>query len=323
MTSLLLRIILSVFLLGLLVLSAGAADSARDLLAAGRVDDAITALQGQISARPENAESYNLLCRAYFSVGDWDHAVSNCDKAVRLEPNNSRYHLWLGRAFGEKASHSSFWTAAGLAKKLRVELERAVALDPRNIDARTDLAEFYLEAPGIVGGGQDKARAAAATLATINPAKAHWVNARIAEKNKDAARAEKEYQLELEASHGSADAWLDIALFYRRSGRLDKVEEAINHAGRAEVGSRPDVLVDASETLIRAGRNFPFAIQLLRRYLSSSMVEEAPAFKAHYLLGTVLEKQGDKQSAAQEYKASLALARNFGRAQEALNRLGQ
>ncbi len=321
MTSLL-RIILTVFLFWLLVLSAGAADSARDLLAAGRVDDAITALQGQISARPENAESYNLLCRAYFSVGDWDHAVSYCDKAVRLEPNNSRYHLWLGRAFGEKASHSSSWTAAGLARKLRVELERAVALDPRNIDARTDLAEFYLEAPGIVGGGQDKARAAAATLATLNPAKAHWVNARIAEKNKDAARAEKEYQLELEASHGSADAWLDIALFYRRSARLDKVEDAINHAERAEVGS-PDVLVDASETLIRAGRNFPLAIQLLRRYLSSSMVEEAPAFKAHYLLGTILEKQGDKQSAAQEYKASLALARNFGRAQEALNRLGQ
>src|SRR5712691_3103407 len=69
---------------------AAALDSARDLLAAGRVDDAITALQGQISARPENAESYNLLCRAYFSVGDWDHAVSYCDKAVRLEPNNSR-----------------------------------------------------------------------------------------------------------------------------------------------------------------------------------------------------------------------------------------
>jgi len=51
-------------------------------------------------------------------------------------------------------------------------------------------------------------------------------------------------------------------------------------------------------------------------------VEEAPAFKAHYLLGTLLEKQGNKQAAAQEYRASLVLARNFGRAQEALNRLG-
>src|SRR2546423_5279682 len=108
MTSLLLRIILSVFLLGLLVLSAGAADSPRDLLAAGRVDDAITALQGEISARPDNAESYNLLCRAYFSLGDWDHAISACQKAANLDPNNSRYHLWLGRAYGEKADHSSF-----------------------------------------------------------------------------------------------------------------------------------------------------------------------------------------------------------------------
>jgi cytochrome c-type biogenesis protein CcmH/NrfG len=317
-----LRTIPTVVFLGLIVLPASAANSPRDLLAAGRVDEAITALQGQISARPNNAESYNLLCRAYFSVGDWDRAVSYCDKAVRLEPSNSQYHLWLGRAFGEKASHSSFWTAAGLAKKLRSELERSVALDPSNIDARTDLAEFYLEAPGIVGGGQDKARAASATLATMNPAKAHWVNARIAEKNKDATAAEKEYRLELETSHGSADAWLDMALFYRRNGRLEKMEDAINRAARVEIG-RPDVLVDASETLIRAGRNFPFAIQLLHRYLSSSMVEEAPAFKAHYLLGTILEKQGDKQSAAQEYKASLALARNFGRAQEALNRLGQ
>ncbi len=317
-----LRTILTVLFLGLLVLSAGAANSARDLLAAGRVDEAITALQGQISARPDNAESYNLLCRAYFSVGDWDRAVSYCDKAVHLEPNNSRYHLWLGRAFGEKANRSSFWTAAGLAKKLRSELERAVALDPSNIDARTDLAEFYLEAPGIVGGGQDKARAAAATLATMNPAKAHWVKARMAEKNKDATTAEKEYRLELETSRGSADAWLDLALFYRRNGRLENMEDAINRAAGVEIG-RPDVLVDASETLIRAGRNFPFAIQLLRRYLSSSMVEEAPAFKAHYLLGTLLEKQGDKQSAAQEYRASLSLARNFGRAQEALNRLGQ
>src|SRR5712692_714889 len=198
MTSLL-RIILTVFLFWLLVLSAGAADSARDLLAAGRVDDAITALQGQISARPENAESYNLLCRAYFSVGDWDHAVSYCDKAVRLEPNNSRYHLWLGRAFGEKASHSSSWTAAGLARKLRVELERAVELDPKNVDARTDLAEFYLEAPGIVGGGQDKARAQAAKLAVLDDAKAHWINGRIAEKKKDLTIAEQEYRAAIRA----------------------------------------------------------------------------------------------------------------------------
>jgi TolA-binding protein len=87
---------------------------------------------------------------------------------------------------------------------------------------------------------------------------------------------------------------------------------------------QPEVLVDAAETLIRAGRNLPGAIELLRRYLgSSTTVEEAPAFKAHYLLGTLLEKQGDKQAAANEYRAALSMAKDFSQAQDALSRLNR
>ena len=317
-----LRKIVALIFFPLLLSLAAAANSPQDLLAAGRVDEAINTLQGQISVRPDSAESYNLLCRAYFSLGDWDHAVSACQKAVSLEPNNSNYHLWLGRAYGEKADHVSFLTAAGLAKKLRNEFERAVALNPNSADARTDLAEFYLEAPGIVGGGQDKARAQAQILVKLNPSKAHWVHARIAEKNKDTVTAEKEYRAMLDSSHNSADAWLELAIFYRRAHRFDDMENAVRQVANSPL-NRQDALVDAAETLIRAGRNFPLATQLLRRYLATGTVEEAPAFKAHYLLGTLLEKQGDKQAAAQEYRTSLALARNFGRAQEALNRVSQ
>jgi len=73
--------------------------------------------------------------------------------------------------------------------------------------------------------------------------------------------------------------------------------------------------------LYRAGRSYPFAVELLQRYLATGPVEAAPAFKAHYLLGTLLEKQGDKAGAASEYRASLALVRSFGMAQQALNRV--
>src|SRR5437016_10159956 len=162
-----------------------AADAAPALLVAGRVDDAISTLQQEINTNPNDAEAYNLLCRAYFSLSQWDRGIAACEKAVSLDSNNSVYHLWLGRIYGEKADASSFFTAAGLAKKVRGQFEMAVQLSPSSVDARTDLAEFYLEAPGIVGGGQDKARAQAATLARLDPAKAHWVNARIAEKKKD------------------------------------------------------------------------------------------------------------------------------------------
>jgi tetratricopeptide (TPR) repeat protein len=302
---------------------AAADDSAPALLAAGRADDAITTLHSKISSSPNDAEAHNLLCRAYFSMADWDRGISACEKAVTLDPNNSRYHLWLGRVYGEKADGSSFFTAASLAGKVRTEFETAVRLDSNNVDARSDLGEFYLEAPGIVGGGRDKAEAQVQALAALDPAKADYLKGRMAEKKKDLVTAEKEYRAAIEASHGSALTWFNLALFFRHQQRWDDMEEAIQHAVSAQV-DRPEIIMESGEVLLRSGRNFPAAVIYLRRYLAlNSKAEEAPAFKAHYLLGTALEKQGDKQGAAQEYRAALSLAKNFSRAQEALDRLNR
>ncbi len=317
------RIFCTFFLLPVLLLAlpSAAANSAKDLLSAGRVDEAISALNGRVSSSPSDAESFNLLCRAYYALEDWDRAESACKKAVSLDPNTSRYHRWLGRVYGEKANRANFLSAAGLAGKVRDEFQRAVDLDQADTNARIDLAEYFLEAPGIVGGGPDKARTQAKTIGTLDPAMEHWVYARIAEKNRDAATAEREYHQVISLSKGDAEAWLNMALFLRRQKRYDDMEQAIVKASQAAM-LKPEVLVDAAQTLFHAGRAFPFAIELLQRYLASGPVEEAPAFKAHYLLGTILEKQGDKTGAAREYRASLSLARNFGLAQQALNRIG-
>jgi cytochrome c-type biogenesis protein CcmH/NrfG len=311
------------FLLALFssVSDADSADS--KLLAEGRVDDAIASLHQKITTAPQDAESYNLLCRAYFMLSDWDQGILACEKAVSLAPGNPQYHLWLGRIYGEKADHAGFWSAAGLAKKVRTEFEAAVRLDPNSAEARTDLAEFYLEAPGIVGGGRDKAEAQAQTLAGMDPVRAGWVKGRLAEKKKDFVLAEKEYRGAIEASHGAALAWLNLALFYRHTERWDQMEDAIRHAGSARV-DQPEVLMECAEMLLRAKRDLPEATQLLRRYLSpNSTVEAAPAFKAHYLLGSALEQQGNKPAAAQEYRTSLSLAKTFTLAQTALDRLNR
>ena len=304
-------------------LTAFADTSPEKLLSQGRADEAIATLQKTTHAVPDDAEAYNLLCRAYFSFGDWDHAISAGQKAVELAPNNGLYHLWLGRAYGEKADSASFLSAAGLAGKVRTEFETAVRLSPGSAEARSDLAEFYLEAPGIVGGGRDKAESQADTLEKLDPAKAHWVRGRIAEKKKDRATAEREYRAAIEASHGGALAWFNLALFYRHNSQFDQMEDALNHAISAPL-DRPEVVMESAEVLIRSGRNLGNAIELLHRYLASNdKVEQAPAFKAHFLLGTALEKQGDKQGAAREYSAALALAKNYSRAQEALARLNR
>jgi tetratricopeptide (TPR) repeat protein len=315
---------LAFMLLLALLPSLSAADSADSkLLAEGRVDEAIASLQRRISAAPRDAESYNLLCRAYLTLGDWDKGISACEKAVSLDPENAQYHLWLGRIYGEKADHAGFWSAAGMAKKVRNEFETAVRLNPNSAEARTDLAEFYLEAPGIVGGGRDKAEAQAQKLTPMDPVKAGWVKGRLAEKKKDLVSAENEYRAAIEASHGAGLAWLNLAFFYRHTGRLDAMEDAIRHASSAPL-DQPEVLMESAEMLLRSKRDLPQATQLLRRYLSSTpTAEAAPAFKAHYLLGTALEQQGDKPAAAQEYRASLSLAKSFALAQNALDRVNR
>lgn len=314
------RIFQALFAVILLCALPASADSAKEMLAAGRIDEAITVLNGRLSSAPTDAESSNLLCRSYFAMEDWDRAEGPCKRAIALDPNNGHYHRWLGHVYGEKADRASFVSAPGLAGKARDELERAVQLNPDDVDARVDLAEFYFEAPGIIGGGRDKARAQAQIIGTTDPAHEHWVYARIAEKNRDLATAEREYHRMIEVSNGDSEAWLNLALFFRHQKRFDDMEQMLIKTTEAPM-SKPDVMFDVAQNLFRTGRNFPLAIQTLKRYLAFGPVEQAPAFKAHYLLGQLLEKQGDKAGAAAEYRASLGLARNFGLAQQALNRV--
>lgn len=299
-----------------------AASPSVTLLEQGHADEAISEFQGITVKSPNEAEAFNLLCRAYFQIGDWDRGISACERATKLEPDNGLYHLWLGRVYGEKADSASFLTAAGLAKKVRTEFETAVRLAPNNADARSDLAEFYLEAPGIVGGGKDKALQQAEALAKLDSARADWIRGRISEKSGDLATAEKQYRAAIQDSHGGAHAWFNLALYYWHRQDLDNMQRTLYHAVAAPL-DRPEVVMESAELLIRGGRDFPSAVQWLRRYLNGPMVEEAPAFKAHYLLGTVLEKQGDKDAAAEQYRAALALASHFSRAQQALSRVSR
>ncbi len=316
------RIPAFIFLLVLALASpAAAAESARDLLCAGRVDDAMASLQARLQTSPQDAEAHHLLSRAYLLVEEWNQAVKAAEQAVDLQPKNSNYHLWLGRAYGRKAENCNPFCAAGLAGKVRSEFEKAVELDPNNTAARTDLAEYYMEAPGIMGGSKDKAREQADQIERRAPSSAHWVRARLAEKDKQYDVAEKEFRAAIEGSSNPSQAWIDLADFHHRRRRVADMEKAVSKALSAPELSG-GTLFEAASLLFRAGRNFPGAVDMLRRYLDSGkMVCDAPAFRAHYLLGTILEKQGDKQAAAAAYQASIALARDFDDPRKALKRV--
>ena len=312
--------LLQLALLAMLSVSvAFAADSAQNLLAAGQVDQAVQDLNQQIQLAP-TAESYNLLCRAQYELGAWDAGISACEKATELAPDNALFHLWLGRIYGEKADHTSFVHAIGLAKKVHTEFERAVEFDPNSSEVRTDLAEFYLEAPGIVGGGKDKARAEADKIQPLNPAMADWVKARLAEKSNDEETAERQYRAAVADSHGGSREWLNLAGFYSRNARLDDMERAL-HSLESSRLDHPAALADGANIVLRTGQDYELGIRLLRRYLDTKPVEEAPAFKVHVTLGELFERQGNASAAADEYRIALSMAHDYALAQDGLNRV--
>jgi tetratricopeptide (TPR) repeat protein len=307
-----------------IVASLSFAADVRQTIANGNIDNAIQELNARTQASPADDEAYHLLSRAYFVLEDWDRAITAGEKAVSLKPQNSEYHLWFGRAYGSKAEHAGWFSAMGLAKKSRKELEKAVELDGNNSAARTDLAEFYMEAPGIVGGGKDKALAQADALNASDAASGHWVKGRLAEKNGQLDVAEQEYKTAISVSKTPARDWLNLASFYGHHNRMPEKQATIQKAvevDRAGGSKKSKILFEAAISLFHSG-DLNGAVELARRYVAAPQkTEDAPAFQAHYLLAQILEKQGKPAAALDEYRATLALAQQYQPAQEAARRL--
>ncbi|SRR5581483_4191122 len=294
---------------------AGEENGLERMLGAGRADELIEAANRR-AARGE-AEAFYSLCRTYLALENWHRAAAACERAVAIAPDNSIFHMWVGRAYGELASHSNFLSAMGLARKARDQFLHAIQLNPDNVAARSDLAEFQIDAPGILGGGTAKARAGAERLLASDPPLAHFLKSRIAEKEKNYAAAELELQQAIATSSDPAREWTNLASFYERRGRLPQMLEAIEQA-LAIPSKRRSRLYESAEILFRSGQSLRRATELLREYLAGTTEAEAPAFRAHYLLGNILEKQKRIEDAIREYAAALEHAREYDKARQRL-----
>jgi tetratricopeptide (TPR) repeat protein len=311
---------LGALLLGWLLLPTPSVAAAKpsELLDAGRADEVLRLLAP--SAESNHAADLNYSCRAYYQLRDWDNAVRDCERAAQLEPGNSIFQLWLGRSYGEKANVAGALSAYSLARKCVAAFATARSLDRKNLAIARDLAEYYSTAPAIVGGGSDKALALAAELAPEHPADAAWVRAMVASNQGRYEQAEFQYNEAIRLDHDSAAAWLDLARFLRSRKSWDRFQQCIEHAVRS-TRIRPTDRYDAAELLLVTNRDLPEAAHQMRAYIQGHTEEAAPVFRAHFLLGEILLKNGDASQAAAEYQAALALANSYRPALEALRRV--
>ncbi|MGB8028797.1 MAG: hypothetical protein WCF30_03945 [Terracidiphilus sp.] len=287
-------------------------------LQAGEADKAIALLAPLPTSGQGAAQAQNLLCRVRFILQQWSKAAANCQQAVNLDQQNSDDHMWLGRVLGRQASHASFLSAYGIAKHSLAEMRTAVKLNPQNGAALSDVGDYYAQAPGIVGGGTDKAQAIAGQLDKVDSARAQQLRGDIAMAQKNYTTAENEYRQAVAVAKEPADYWSVLANFYRSRQQWSDLDSAIQGciAAVAKEKNSSFALYDGAGALIAAKRNPSLAAQMLENYLSSSSTtEDAPAFIAHILLSRLKQQLGDAAGAKAELAIAAQMAKEFNPAQ--------
>lgn len=247
-------------------------DRARVLYARAEYRQAVELLKNSPEGR--TPEGLWLAGRAWYQLGDYKKAVDALEKLVQARPQDSDAWLWLGRAWGRRAETSNMLVAPSYASRSRQCFEKAVALNPRNAEALNDLFTYYLEAPGFLGGGVDKAEALVAKIRAIDPAEAEYALAQIAEKRRQYESAEAHLRRAVELAPRQVGRIIDLARFLVRRGRLQEAEKTFDEA-QAVAPDSPRVLFARAESYLRAGRKAE-ARKLLEQYLKAELTPEDP-----------------------------------------------
>ncbi len=336
----------------------GQTAEAEALIRAGHWKRARGILEPRVKANPDDPQTCYLLAEVRMAFKDLDAALPLARHAVDIDGRNSNYHLELGRVYGEMADRASFISAGSLAVKFRKEVEVAISLDPKNLDALDAMMQFKYQAPGIMGGSKDEANALAEKITALNPSEGYLAHAELAELAKDPAQMESFYLKAVHANAGSYDAQTSLAKFYSQPAH-PKYEEATKHAqialrldpkrveaywilarvfslqqkwadleqtlSSAEKAVPDDLrpLYEAAEGLLESGQDFHRVEGYARQYLSQEPEGEEPdGADGHRLLGLVLEKEGRSPDARMEIQTALRLRPSFKAAKEDLKRLG-
>ena len=210
----------------------------------------------------------------HYAAEDYRQAQRSFEEAVREDPADSDYNLWLGLAIGRRLQTMSAFRRLGslsLVGRAKRQFEKAVQLDDTNIDALDALMGFHLEAPGIMGGSKSEARAIAEHTQTVNPAHGAYAMGTWHEAVGELEAAGAQFELARELAPDNSGYLVAHAGYLARRGRHSD-SDSLFEVAFARDPDNPAVWLAAAKTWIRAKREslYQRARQLAERYLASA-----------------------------------------------------
>ncbi len=223
----------------------------------------------------KDAATLQLMGQNWFMLGEYKKASDSFEKAVALDPNNAKLLHWLGRTYGRRAETANPFAAPGLASKTRQMFEKSVELDPTDKDTLGDLLDFYLEAPGFLGGGVQKAEQLAQMILKQDQAEGHYAQGIVADKKKQYDTAEQQFRRAAELAPRQVGRILVLARYLANHDRTKESDALFEQAARMDPNN-PRVMYERASTLIREKRDLDVARKLLERYLQAPLTPDDP-----------------------------------------------
>jgi tetratricopeptide (TPR) repeat protein len=284
-----------------------------------KFDEARGQIQSALSRTPNDDQVIHCLGTLSMAMDRPRSAVSSFEQAIKLNDKSSAHHVWLGDALGSIADSTSKLKQPFLARRIKSEFERAVELDPRNIQARHGLIQFYTLAPRVMGGSMDKAREQAREIGKVNVVRGHFEMATILFDDKKGGEAEAEYVAAVTEAPDSAVAYRALGAFYQGRQRWPDAFATYDKL-LARFPSDPMAPFQIGRTAALSGQLLDRGEAALVAWIANPPKNAATATlaAAHQLLGMILEKQGKKELARSEYNQALAINPNSRAAKESL-----
>jgi tetratricopeptide (TPR) repeat protein len=249
-----------------------AAETARDLYNHCAYSQSLKIL---LAAPGKGAEELQLIGQDYFMVGDYKKSTDALEKAAALNRTSSRLYMWLGRAYGRRAETGGPFTASSYAAKARKMFEKSVELDLHNRDAVGDLLDYYLGAPGFLGGGLNKAEDLARKVEAFDQPEGHYLLSLVEDKRKHYDAAEQHLRQAVELAPKQIYRVLELARYLAKRGRMGESDTLFAQATQMEP-QNPRVMYYRAETYVESRRNLEDARRLLEHYLALPLTPDDP-----------------------------------------------
>ena len=331
--------------------------SPAQLVLAGHDLRAKAILAPMVEAEPNNAEAALLLSKSLDGLGELDAALKLAEKLVESDASNASYHVHLAAVAGHIAEKASMFKQLGLARRIRKELETAMSLDPKNLDALFGYMLYLQGAPSFLGGDKAKASQFAEKIAAINEAHGWIAKASLAHERKDqaaeldfAVRAvaadpadfdtlaaseqallaqnKREYKAieetgckMLEVDPWRPDGWRMLVEALVASHCWTELDELLETAAQFN-GEDLTPYLTAGTAMLKAEERLPAAQAYIEKYLSQPPDGSEPSHaEARVPLAEILEKEQHPDEAVAQLELALQQDPGLDEAKKDLKRL--